>query len=824
MMWRAAAREQPRACDWVKTGLALLVLVQFVLLWQQVGLEAECEVETQSIASHAESVTHAQHERRRGREDAARTAIYAVPTLMRDDDPEMWHVYARHFVSHAAYALTHGYTLVLDTTNYVQLPENQKHKAQATGSSAFVAESNWPFALRAALNSRVRNSSEYDYDWVYMVDVDLMFVNDFARSVDELFVQKFAHYASGAAIQILVAQPFAHRRFGEAVAAYAFLVRNSPDTRWFADMYVNLISGPEAERCGPMTFGDQGYFHVALLKLVMRDRERRGVPVVRGDDDDCFRQCRMPDMPGAELRKGAPQPQAPYAHERYALTLECFENRSEALQLWRGHATFAAQGPVAFSDISVPSTLNRSNAFERFESGVGLNANWAAVLDVAGDAHYNLFDAVAIHSKINLAVTSYADSQPDYVRAARRLFGPVYMPTVRVLLRRMLRSGVRVWRSTDLVADGAAEPSDPDAPLGDAARAARDLGELVLPAARLRRAKPVWHQTPNATAQLSISIHDIAGTMTPQLYRLLETARTYHPVPSWPDDGRGCDAQTPSASDRNSTCRAVHSVGLVRGGPVWAWFWTYGARLPDDLPMPFPNSLIERSLNRQSPLPPGAVWHFSMVSHPALRLLRQWLADRDAQVAVAAQSPDVRRYELYNYAQRDENRDVMVAALTGCQTAPQERACSEVPHERLYHAKAALRHSLTFFGMHEQWRLSARLLEATLRVRRALVRRRRRNERADLLERAQLAATAARRQCRLVGAARRAPQGLHPHRRVRRLGSCGVERVGVPHGRVELSAAPDRATQSAGHGAVQICDRGVSATARFFRDSVQVGA
>ena len=77
-----------------------------------------------------------------------------MPTLYRDDDPEMWFNYARHFVSHAAYALTHGYSLVLDTTNYILLPENAHH-AQATGNADFVIESNWPFALRAVCRTFV---------------------------------------------------------------------------------------------------------------------------------------------------------------------------------------------------------------------------------------------------------------------------------------------------------------------------------------------------------------------------------------------------------------------------------------------------------------------------------------------------------------------------------------------------------------------------------------------------------------------------------------------------------------------------------------------
>lgn len=43
--------------------------------------------------------------------------------------------------------------------------------------------------------------------------------------------------------------------------------------------------------------------------------------------------------------------QAPYAHERYAKTLACFERRSLQLGFWRGHRTYAAHGPVAFSRI-----------------------------------------------------------------------------------------------------------------------------------------------------------------------------------------------------------------------------------------------------------------------------------------------------------------------------------------------------------------------------------------------------------------------------------------------------------------------------------------
>lgn len=703
--------------SWATCALALVVLVQFVLLWQQAGREAACAVETSTLASHVEAVEHVLDRQPasqvRAQSAAARTAIYIVPTLMRSDDPEMWHVYSRHFASHAAYAHTHGYTLVLDTTNYVELKENRLHKPEAAGSSDFLAESNWPFALRAALNSRVRNASEFDYDWVYMADVDLMFVNDFSRSVAELFAEKFALFSSGSRVDIMVAQPFPHRRNGEAVAAYAYLVRNTPQMRWFADMYVDLLVGPDDVRCGPMTFGDQGYFHVALLKLIMRDRLQRGVPIVHTEDDDCHKRCRMPDIPGAELRKGSVQPQAPHEHERYALTLECFEFRSADLGLWRGHATFASQGPVAFTDVSNRLAINRSNEYEFFESGVGLNANWAAELSVSGPEHWNLLDAVAIHSKVYLATTAMADTKPNFVRAMRRLFGPVSMTSVRVLLRRMLASGVKVWRSTHFASDGPAEPSDPSAPLAPGID--RDLAELVLPTARLRKAKPVWHKLPQGAALVSIAVHDIAGTATAQLYRLLEEARTVQSVPTWADDDRGCPLDRTAARDPSSLCRAVHAVGLERNGPFWAAFWSNGARLPDDLPMPFPNALLEENLNKGSPFPPGAVWHFSMVTHPALRIARQWFADRDEQAAHGGKSADEQRNLLFTYAQKDGNRDVMADALTGCQTGSPERACHEHEQERLYHAKTVLRHSLTFFGIHEQWALSMKLLEATLR-------------------------------------------------------------------------------------------------------------
>lgn len=57
----------------------------------------------------------------------------------------------------------------------------------------------------------------------------------------------------------------------------------------------------------------------------------QGVPYARdsqgGGDDACEMVCNMPDIPGAELRKGSVQPQAPHAHERYAETLACFERR-----------------------------------------------------------------------------------------------------------------------------------------------------------------------------------------------------------------------------------------------------------------------------------------------------------------------------------------------------------------------------------------------------------------------------------------------------------------------------------------------------------------
>lgn len=85
-----------------------------------------------------------------------------------------------------------------------------KHKDQATGSSEFIAESNWPYALRAversfcfvffflkkknasrqALTSQERQKGEYDYDTVYIADIDIMFVNDFRQSMKD-FIDNF---------------------------------------------------------------------------------------------------------------------------------------------------------------------------------------------------------------------------------------------------------------------------------------------------------------------------------------------------------------------------------------------------------------------------------------------------------------------------------------------------------------------------------------------------------------------------------------------------------------------------------------------------------
>ena len=85
---------------------------------------------------------------RRALSDASRTAVALVPSLFRPNDSEMWFDYARHFASHACYSLTHGYSLVIDTTNYVALPENVR-VSHGEGSSDFIAESNWPYAAQA---------------------------------------------------------------------------------------------------------------------------------------------------------------------------------------------------------------------------------------------------------------------------------------------------------------------------------------------------------------------------------------------------------------------------------------------------------------------------------------------------------------------------------------------------------------------------------------------------------------------------------------------------------------------------------------------------
>jgi hypothetical protein len=110
----------------------------------------------------------------------------------------------------------------------------------------------------------------------------------------------------------MVAQPFAHEEFGEAIANFVLLLRNSDDSRWFVDEWLRLLRGG----CGPMTFGDQGYMHVAILRLIQRDRTRRGGHwVPDGDhvgDDTCETVCNMADRPGAAERTNNVQPQAPH--------------------------------------------------------------------------------------------------------------------------------------------------------------------------------------------------------------------------------------------------------------------------------------------------------------------------------------------------------------------------------------------------------------------------------------------------------------------------------------------------------------------------------
>jgi len=637
--------------------------------------------------------------------EAQRTAVYLVPTLFRENDPEMWASYASHFASHACYAHTHGYTLVLDTTNYVAHEANQ-----ATGRSDFVVESNWPYAMRAALNSQTREAGKFDYDWVYMCDVDVLFVNDFRKSMQE-FVDNFNLYSSGDDIQIIVAQPFAYLESGAAIANYAFLVRNSVESRWLADEWIRLISGG----CGKMTFGDQGYFHVALLKLILNDRKQRGVEVLPPEDDDetCEKVCNMPDTPGAEEREGRFQPQAPYAHERYAKTLACFERRSLQLGFWRGHRTYAAHGPVAFSRISRPTDINRTLSRHEFVTGVGFNLNWEQLFAVDGK-YRNLWDAMAAHTKDELAGTAYAVTQSDFISAMTRCFGPVYMSSPRALFRAMLDANMHVFRSAALAAPHAR-------PSTLTARPGTDLSWLVAPSWRLVKRRPEWHGT------LTFAVNDMLGTGTAALASLLEAARQLSAQPAWPRDvaqARSC-----------AKCGAVRAVQRRAQGPVNPGYFNFdGAKdthAPYTMPMPFPNILFEATLNNETAesdrlLAVGDAdvrWHVTMLAEPAVRVARAWLADPQEQQRAQGQPLAAQRQMLSAYAHRDENIDVMVRTLIGCvenadvpATVKRVRLCCCHPDEWFYVARRILRERIAFFGIFDRWSLSMRLLEATLRT------------------------------------------------------------------------------------------------------------
>ena len=109
-----------------------------------------------------------------------------------------------------------------------------------------------------------------------------------------------------------------------------------------------------------------------------------------------------------------------------------------------------------------------------------------------------------------------------------------------------------------------------------------------------------------------------------------------------------------------------------------------------------------------------------MLAHPAARVARAWLNDPEAQAAIRSEpgSPNyfqARLASLRAFALLEDQIDVQVRTLTGCVPANTRRPCSERASEQIYHAQRVLRHYVSFFGFVEQWSLSMRLLEATMR-------------------------------------------------------------------------------------------------------------
>ena len=97
-------------------------------------------------------------------------------------------------------------------------------------------------------------------------------------------------------------------------------------------------------------------------------------------------------------------------------------------------------------------------------------------------------DAMAAHTKDELAGTAYAVTQSDFISAMTRCFGPVYMSSPRALFRAMLDANMHVFRSAALAAPHAR-------PSTLTARPGTDLSWLVAPSWRLVKRRPEWHGT-----------------------------------------------------------------------------------------------------------------------------------------------------------------------------------------------------------------------------------------------------------------------------------------------------------------------------------------
>ena len=110
----------------------------------------------------------------------------------------------------------------------------------------------------------------------------------------------------------------------------------------------------------------------------------------------------------------------------------------------------------------------------------------------------------------------------------------------------------------------------------------------------------------------------------------------------------------------------------------------------------------------------------AMLAQPAVRVARAWLNDEEVQSQIKGQRGSPGRFSLeksslYTFAGREDQIDLQVRTFAGCIPPNTRRPCKERVEEQLYHAKRALREFTSFFGFVEQWSLSMRLLEATLR-------------------------------------------------------------------------------------------------------------